>query len=265
MPVLALKAGVDQLLNPPDLAVAWNARPQRPSGAASSREARLDESILRILRLKEKLGLFERPVRHPAGAWTARSAPAPTSPPPTGSPSAPRPCWPTRAGCCRCPGAPGRGSWSSAPTRPPRRDDGTADRRTGRRALTELGFTATALSTGTAPTAAKIDEAVAAARGQDAVIVGTYNVTGRPARSAPWWPGSLATGVPVVALAIRNPYDIAQLPACAAALAAYSWTDVELRAAARVIAGRASPAGGCRSRCSADDPVLYPIGHGLSY
>ena len=44
-------------------------------------------------------------------------------------------------------------------------------------ALTELGFTATALSTGTAPSAATIAKAVAAAQGVDAVLVGTYNVT----------------------------------------------------------------------------------------
>jgi beta-N-acetylhexosaminidase len=51
-------------------------------------------------------------------------------------------------------------------------------------------------------------------------------------------------------------------------LASYSWTDVELRAAARVIAGRVSPRGKLPVAVQrADDPtqVLYPVGHGLSY
>lgn len=58
VPVLALKAGVDQLLNPPSLDVAWNAVLKAVQGGELT-EARLDESILRVLRLKERLGLFE--------------------------------------------------------------------------------------------------------------------------------------------------------------------------------------------------------------
>jgi beta-N-acetylhexosaminidase len=74
--------------------------------------------------------------------------------------------------------------------------------------------------------------------------------------------------VPVVQIAIRNPYDIAALPAVDAALATYSWTDVELRAAARVIAGAVEPRGKLPVPVQrADDPaqVLYPMGYGLSY
>lgn len=77
-----------------------------------------------------------------------------------------------------------------------------------------------------------------------------------------------ATGRPVIGLAIRNPYDVAQLPSVKAHLAAYSWTDVELRAAARVIAGAVAPRGKLPVPVRrADDPtqVLYPIGHGLTY
>jgi beta-N-acetylhexosaminidase len=78
----------------------------------------------------------------------------------------------------------------------------------------------------------------------------------------------LGTGLPVVAVAIRNPYDVALLPGVGACLASYSWTDVELRAAARVIAGRVDPRGRLPVVVQrADDPaqVLYPIGHGLTY
>ncbi|MFD5756148.1 glycoside hydrolase family 3 protein, partial [Streptomyces sp. NPDC127044] len=60
VPVLALKAGVDQLLNPPSIHVAWNAVLNAVHGGELT-EARLDESVLRVLRLKSKLGLLENP------------------------------------------------------------------------------------------------------------------------------------------------------------------------------------------------------------
>ena len=132
-------------------------------------------------------------------------------------------------------------------------------------ALTELGFTATALSTGTSPSAATVAQAVAAARGRDAVVVATYNVTDAQVALVN---ALLATGVAVVAVAVRNPYDVARLPDVRAFVAAYSWTDVEVRAAARVIAGRVRPRGKLPVPVQrADDPaqVLYPMGHGLTY
>jgi beta-N-acetylhexosaminidase len=134
-------------------------------------------------------------------------------------------------------------------------------------ALTELGFTTTALTTGTAPSAEGIDQAVAAAAGVDAVVVGTYNVTATGSQKT-LVERLVATGVPLVAIAIRNPYDVAQLPDVRAYLATYSWTDVELRAAARVVGGAARPRGKLPVAVDrADDPakVLYPIGYGLTY
>ncbi|MFC7468195.1 hypothetical protein ACFQVA_12520 [Actinomadura keratinilytica] len=107
----------------------------------------------------------------------------------------------------------------------------------------------TTLSTGTAPGQAVIDAAVAAAGGKDAVVVGTYNVAAGSAQQK-LVRALAATGVPVVALAIRNPYDVAHLPEADAVLATYSWTDVELRAAVRVLAAGRGRAGSCRCRCS---------------
>ncbi|WP_406000780.1 glycoside hydrolase family 3 protein [Streptomyces sp. NBC_00829] len=265
VPVLALKAGVDQLLNPPDLAVAWNG----VLGAVRSGEltvARLDESILRILCLKEKLGLFrdpfvsDRKVEHTVGtrahlAAADRIAEGTTT------------LLVNEGGLLplnrrRQPRLLVVGADPASPT-------GTTGPPTAvlAKALTDLGFTATALPTGITPTAATIDQAVAAAGGRDAVIVATYNVTATsPQRTLVT--RLAATGVPLVALSIRNPYDIAQLAGVRAALAAYCWTDVELRAAARVIAGRVDPEGRLPVPVQrADDPlqVLYPVGHGLSY
>ncbi|WP_327359289.1 glycoside hydrolase family 3 protein [Streptomyces sp. NBC_01304] len=265
VPVLALKAGVDQLLNPPDLAVAWNAVLAAVRGGELT-EARLDESILRILELKARRGLFKQPYvthkgvdrvvgtrSHLASADRIAEATTTLLVNEGGALPLSRRRQPNLLVVGADPASP------SGSTGPPTT--------VLAKALTELGFTATALSTGTAPTAAKIDEAVAAASGKDAVIVGTYNVAAGSAQST-LVSRLAATGVPVVTVAIRNPYDVAQLSGQKATLAAYSWTDVELRAAARVIAGKAEPEGRLPVPVQrADDPTrtLYPIGYGLSY
>ncbi|MFD5127121.1 glycoside hydrolase family 3 protein [Streptomyces olindensis] len=265
VPVLALKAGVDQLLNPPDLDLAWNAVLTAVRGGELT-EARLDASVLRILRLKEKLGLFRSPYVTQDGVDRTVGTRAHLA-------AADRIAERTTTLLVnegrllplsrrRYPKVLVVGADPASPS-------GTTGPPTGvlAGALTGLGFTATALSTGTAPSAATIARAVAAARDADAVVAATYNVGAGSAQKT-LVEQLAATGRPVVAVAIRNPYDVAQLPSAAACLAAYSWTDVELRAAARVIAGRVAPRGKLPVAVRrADDPeqVLYPIGYGLTY
>ncbi|GAA0921458.1 glycoside hydrolase family 3 protein [Streptomyces thermoalcalitolerans] len=265
VPVLALKAGVDQLLNPPSLEVAWNAVLKAVRDGELT-EARLDASLLRILRLKAKLGLFDDPYVTRAGVDRTVGVRAHLE-------TADRIAERTTTLLVN----EGRLLPLSRRTHrkllvvgaDPASPSGTTGPPTGvlAAAFTGLGFSATALSTGTAPSAAVVDQAVAAARTADAVVVGTYNVTAdSPQRTLV--ERLLATGRPVIAVALRNPYDIAWLPSVPACLATYSWTDVELRAAARVIAGRVKPRGRLPVPVQrADDPakVLYPIGHGLSY
>ncbi|AIR98513.1 glycoside hydrolase family 3 protein [Streptomyces glaucescens] len=265
VPVLALKAGVDQLLNAPRLDLAWNAVLKAVQDGELTEE-RLEESILRVLRLKAKLGLLDDP-------WTDEDAVDRV----VG----------TAAHLATADRIAGRtttllvnegGLLPLAPDDTPRllvvgADPASPSGTTGppttvlARALTELGFTATALSTGTAPSAAVIERAVAAAGEADAVVVATYNVTATSSQRT-LVERLLATGRPVVAVAVRNPYDAARLPGVRAYLAAYSWTDVEVRAAARVIAGQVEPRGKLPVPVQrADDPtrVLYPLGHGLTY
>ncbi|MFI2367009.1 glycoside hydrolase family 3 protein [Streptomyces sp. NPDC018833] len=265
VPVLALLAGVDQLLNPPDLAVAWHG----VLSAVRSGElsvARIEESILRILLLKEKLGLFRDPfVSHAGVDRTVGTGPHLSAADriaegtitlltnPDGLLPLSRRSTPNVLVVGADPASP------SGTTGPPTSVLG--------KALTELGFVTSVLSTGTAPSSAKIAEAVAAAQGKDVVVVGTYNVVATSSQRT-LVDRLVATGLPVVTLAIRNPYDIARLSGVRAALASYSWTDVELRAAVRVIAGAAEPRGRLPVPVQrADDParVLFPIGHGLSY
>nr|WP_206324461.1 MULTISPECIES: glycoside hydrolase family 3 protein [unclassified Streptomyces] len=265
VPVLALQAGVDQLLNPPKLDVAWNA----VLGAVRNgelTEERLDESVLRILRLKARRGLFTAPATTPAEVdatvGTARHLAeadriAERTTTLLVNEDGFLPLSPASHGRVLVVGA--DPASPSGTTGPP-----TA---TLAGALRDLGFTATALSTGITPTAARIEEAVAASAGQDVIVVGTYNVTATsPQRTLV--ERLVATGVPVVTVAIRNPYDVARLAGQRATLAAYSWTDVELRAAVRVLAGRAEPRGRLPVPVrSAEDPAvtLYPVGFGLSY
>ncbi|MER6330275.1 glycoside hydrolase family 3 protein [Streptomyces sp. NPDC001034] len=265
VPVLALKAGVDQLLNPPSIDTAWNAVLKAVQDGELT-EARLDESILRILRMKSRLGLFGEPYVDRAGvdrvvgtrshlATADRIAERTTTL--LVNEDATLPLDHRRQPRLLVVGA------------DPASPSGTTGPPTGvlAAALTESGFTATALSTGMSPSAATIDQAVAAARDADAVVVGTYNVTAGSSQRT-LVDRLVATGKPVVALAVRNPYDVAHLPSVRACLASYCWTDVELRAAARVIAGRVRPRGKLPVPVQrADDPtrVLYPIGHGLTY
>jgi beta-N-acetylhexosaminidase len=262
VPVLALKAGVDQLLNPPNLDVAWNAVLKAVRDGELT-EARLDESILRVLRLKAKLRLFEAPYVSQAGVTRTVGIPSHLA-------AADRIAERTTTLLVNenrtLPLSPRKllvvGADPASPS-------GTTGPPTGvlAAAFTELGFTATALSTGTAPSAATIAKAVAAARDVDAVVVGTYNVSATSSQKT-LVEQLVATGRPVIAIAVRNPYDVAHLPSVPAVVASYSWTDVELRAAARVIAGRAAPHGRLPVPVQkADDPaaVLYPIGYGLSY
>jgi beta-N-acetylhexosaminidase len=265
VPVLALKAGADQLLNPPKLDVAWNAVLKAVRDGELT-ERRLDESILRILRLKARLGLFTAPYAGRDGVERTVGSRAHLA---TADRIAERTTTLLVNEGPLLPLSPRTHARILVVGADPVSPSGTTGPPTTvlAAALTALGFTATALSTGTDPSAATIARAVTAAGEADAVVVGTYNVTATsPQRTLV--EQLLATGRPVVAVAIRNPYDVAHLPSVKACLASYSWTDVELRAAARVIAGSVAPRGTLPVPVQrADDParVLYPIGHGLTY
>ncbi|MFJ8017515.1 glycoside hydrolase family 3 protein [Streptomyces sp. NPDC096339] len=249
IPVLALLAGCDMLLNPPDLALAHRSVLAAVEAGELS-EARIDESVLRILELKARRGLFEASVTDAAVDATvgvpdhlaAADEIAATTTTLLANPTGLLPFDPSEA-----PRLLVTGTDPVSPT-------GTTGPTTAvlARELTALGCRATA-----APPA----RAVAAAAGQAAVLVCTYNVPEGESAQRTLVEDLRATGVPVVLLAVRNPYDPARLPTCAAELATYSWTDVEMRAAARVLTGTVRPSG----RLPVPVPGRYPLGHGLTY
>lgn len=139
--------------------------------------------------------------------------------------------------------------------------------------LTEAGATTTVNQTGTSPTDAQIAASVAAAQGKDAVVVTTMKAwdttaTDKRAGQQKLVKALQDTGIPVIVVATRDPYDIAYLPGTSTYLSTYSYSPVAIKAAARVISGAVAPTG----KLPVDIPakgapttVLYPFGHGLSY
>ncbi|MFE0577986.1 glycoside hydrolase family 3 protein [Streptomyces sp. NPDC058874] len=249
VPVLALLAGCDQLLNPPDLPLAHRSV-MAAVASGELAESRVEESVLRILELKARRGLFDE-VRPSAQAVEAtvgvrghldaadRIAAATTT-----LLANPGGLVPLDAGA-----APRLLVTGTDPVSP---TAGTGPPTVVlARELTALGCRAAAV----APA-----RAAAAAPGHAAVLVCTYNVPEEGGTQRTLVADLLATGVPVILVALRNPYDSARLPACAAELATYSWGDAEMRAAARVLTGAARPEG----RLPVPVPGRYPLGHGLT-
>lgn len=133
------------------------------------------------------------------------------------------------------------------------------------------GQTATAKDTGTRPSDAVIAETVAAAEDADLVVV-TANAAAAGSEGgvaqAKLVEALRATGTPVVAVAVRNPYDIRRFPDVGAYLATYSYGAPSLDAVARALFGKLDPRGKLPvSIPTLDDPDqdLYPFGHGLRY
>ena len=257
IPVLALKAGVDQLLMPAPgkLDIAYNA----VLGAVRSgelTEKRIDQSVTRVLKLKMKRGLFqpknvmvdEKKVGSRVGtaAHQARAQEITDSTVTLVKDDADALPLPAAAGNVLVTGA----SVSTA-----------LAGRIGAR-----GATATAYDTGTAPSDATIANAVAKAQQSDRVVVST-NKAWTSAGQQKLVKQLVATGKPVVVVAVRDPYDIAYVTEAPTYLATYSTTAISMESLARVLFGEVQPAG----KLPVDIPVagepgtvLYPFGHGLA-
>ncbi|WP_461124172.1 glycoside hydrolase family 3 protein [Saccharothrix stipae] len=245
IPVLALKAGVDQLLMPVDLELAVNSVLAAVRGGELT-EQRIDRSVLRVLRMKFLRGMLTGPlvdvdavdsavgpaehldaarritertvtaVRNDAGVLPLRAKP--TAALVTG--------------------------WGETTTR------------------TLAGILGgTALPTGSAPTEAQITAAVQAAGNADAVVVLTNALSRQPAQQT-LLTRLLATGKPVVAVAVQNPYDVAHT-AAPTWLATYSYSAVSMAALAGVITGEIAPVG--KLPVAVPGPTPYPFGHGLAW
>ncbi|GAA3025565.1 beta-N-acetylhexosaminidase [Actinokineospora globicatena] len=259
IPVLALEAGVDQLLMPPDLALAQESVLNAVRSGRLT-ESRINESVRRILALKWKRGILtqplvdERTVGRLVGAPEHKAAVQRLTDRTT-TVLATDGTLPLRT-------TPGRVLVTGVG------DTGNPDNspNTLAAAIAVRGSTANALPTGTRPSVATIGRAVAAAKGVDLVVVLTNNLAGNVEQRS-LVAGLVDAGVPVVAVATQVPYD-AGFASAPNWVATYSWRAVSLESLTRVLFGEASP----RGKLPVDvylgnDPALplYPYDHGLTW
>ncbi|WP_017570978.1 glycoside hydrolase family 3 protein [Nocardiopsis halotolerans] len=206
--VRVLEAGVDQLLMPPDPAAAVSAiREAVEQGRLT--EERIDESVLRVLTLKEKRGILEAEPADPAAAAEVLEDPAHAE-------------------------AAQRVADASATLL--RNEGGLLPLAEGSRVRVQ--------GVGAEEIAATLTEAGTnvVEGGADAVVVGTGGGSGASAQAG-LVRSARAQGLPVVVVSQGTPYDLAAFPEAEAFLAVYSSVDVSRAAAARVIAGLVKPSG----------------------
>ncbi|WP_067468570.1 glycoside hydrolase family 3 protein [Actinomadura macra] len=271
IPVLALKAGVDVLLKPPADASGNGVFARQLAavvGAVHSgelTEKRIDESVYRILELKDRRGLFRDPYADEAKIGEIVGVPAHLA-------AAQRAADHTTTLV--------KNDARLLPLRPGRRDVlvtgwGASATSTLAAEIGARGAATTVQETGLSPDRTRIDRAVTAARDHDLVVAVTNRAWDISNESPHNGPGQMtlvkalvATGRPVIVIAARDPYDIAYFPEATTYLATYSATAEALRSAATALFGERDPRGRLPVAVPArDDPAttLYPFGHGLGY
>ena len=133
--------------------------------------------------------------------------------------------------------------------------------------ISDRGPATTVYETGTDPSAARRQEAVTRAQGSDLIVVSTTRVGLSPSQQQ-LVEDLLATGIPVVVVAVRDPYDIAYFDTAPTYVATYGYKEVSLTSVTEVLFGEVSPTGLLPVDIPrADDPsqTLYPFGFGLTY
>lgn len=111
------------------------------------------------------------------------------------------------------------------------------------------------------PTAVEIADAVKLVLSSDVdvVVVGSYNAHLYEQQGA-LVNALLDTGVPLVVVAMRNPYDIQMFPSVSTCIAAYGFRECTMRAVAELIFGLAKPKG----RLPVSIPGICEYGSGLT-
>lgn len=241
IPVLAIKAGVDQLLMPPNLGLAIDSVVKAVRSGEIT-EQRIDQSVLRILKMKLLRGVMltsevdVNKVDQVVGSNTQQAQAI-----------ADRTITVVRNDAQAIP------LNATAPL-----VVGTSDATTTALATRLKG---TKFVTAASPTAAQIQQAVAAAANADKIVVLTNNASTRPAQ-VDLINQLVATGKPVIAAATANPYDVAHSGA-KTWLATYSTTTVSMEALARVLLGEVKPQG--KLPVDVPGPTPYPFGHGVTW
>ncbi len=204
VPVRAILAGADQVLMPPSLPRAYRAVVAAVRSGKISRR-RLDESVTRILRLKQRRGLFQGTAADPAKAAAAIGTPA------------------HRAAARRV---------AERAVTLVRNDRGLLPLK-GRK-VAVAGPASAALSTALR----RRGVAVTAAGSADVIVLTTENAGAATAARI-----RAAGYKPVVVAALGRPYDLDAAGGARAALATYSSGAVSVGALAGVLSGAVKPTG----------------------
>ncbi|MGI8869641.1 MAG: glycoside hydrolase family 3 protein [Mycobacteriales bacterium] len=252
--LLALEAGVDQALMPTDMDGAFRAVLDAV-GSGRLTERRIDESVSRILALKVRRGMTDHPLVDATQA-AARVG--------TGAQSSAMKAITARtitlvknAGVLPLTAQSGQKvlvtGWGSGSTK------------TLSDAVAAYGVTTQQFYAGTTPSARVIELVVEAARASDATIVLTNNAWGNSAQQN-LVNSLVATGKPIIPVAVGTPYDIAYYDDAMVFIGASSYSTLSLHAIADVVFGT-QPVGKLPVDVPTSDgsSVLYPRGTGVSY
>lgn len=248
VPVEAFKAGVDILLNPPNVEEAYNGVLEAVQSGEISEE-RLNESVFRILSAKTDKDLFENPYTDPENIEMIGTD--------------------EHLQIANDIAEKSITLVKNEDNLLPLQDEsenvviiGPGQAKPGLLSehLNDKGFDTNAFATGTSPTEAEIGEAVEKAEDAEKVIVTTYTANTNEAQQ------QLVEQLqdldkPVIIAALGNPYDLMAFPDVDAYINTYSYLDVSIPALAKVIVGDVNPSG----HLPVTIPELYNEGHGLDY
>jgi beta-N-acetylhexosaminidase len=264
----ALRAGNDQLLEiaqpeelegsdkpPADLLAARRAVLAAVKRSPDRMRA-LKASVVRVLRLKWKLGLVADPFAKPARVKDVVGTPGHLA---VARRAAQRSITLLRNEAGLLPLAPNTGQKALVT------GFGEVTTATLGAAIAAHGLAPQVLDTGFSPTSEGIAEAVAAARASELVVVSTFNA---------WTPGAsqielvdqlLATGKPVIVAAVGTPYDVAYLPGAPTFITSLSYQPPSLEAMVEALFGEIDPSGKLPVTVTApsSSKVLYPFGAGI--
>lgn len=257
VPVLALKAGADILLNPPDMAAAYNGVLDAVRSGELS-ENRIDESLYRILSLKWRNGVARDPMVDESAVMDVVGVDSHLARAQQVTDESPT-VLKNEESLLPITGIGGKRVLVTG--------YGVATKNTLASDLARRGASTQIAATGTNPTTVEIGQAVTAAANNDVAVVLTMNAAGY-AGQARLVRALRDTGKPVVVVAVRNPYDIAEFPEVSTFVAAYSYKDVSLESLTRVLVGEVGPQGKLPVDIPAKDgtgTTLFPFGSGLTW
>jgi len=131
--------------------------------------------------------------------------------------------------------------------------------------LASRGLVPQVLATGSNPSPTQIEQAVAAAKASDLVLLTTFNAWSSPSQLQ-LVNALLLSGAPVIVYAVGTPYDIAYFPSASTFITGYDYQPVSHHAAVRAMFGEIPITGKLPVTIRAPAPstkVLYPFGYGI--